>query len=450
MQIKKPSTMRPSIIACLLLCLPILGACQRKSQKVVGKEISSNFPNVCIDSTGGAFSTGPCEPSIAISPVDSNVIVAGAILNRVYYSHNGGLTWQRKTLRSTYGVYGDPVLIADPKGHFYYAHLSDPNNKMGGDANWLDRIVIQKSTDRGMNWSNGTFAGMHHPKDQDKHWLAIDPRDESISMTWTEFDKYDSRDDKDKSRILFSRSTDGGQSWSEAVNLSQFEGNCLDDDLTTEGAVPAIGPNGEIYVAWAYNNNIYLDRSLDGGKTWLAQDQVVADQPSGWTFDIPGIYRANGLPVTATDLSNGPNRGTIYVNWADQRNGKNDTDIWLAKSSDGGKTWGSPVRVNNDAAGKHQFFSWLTVDPVSGYVYVVFYDRRNHSDESTDVYLAFSKDGGKTFTNTKISQSPFRPSKEVFFGDYNHLSVYNGRIRPIWTRLDGSKLSVWTALIKIR
>lgn len=63
--------------------------------------------------------------------------------------------------------------------------------------------------------------------------------------------------------------------------------------------------------------------------------------PGGWDYVIPGLQRCNGLPVTACDLSNGPNRGTIYANWSDQRNGTNDTDVWLSKSEDGGNNWKS-------------------------------------------------------------------------------------------------------------
>lgn len=448
----KFSTMPRLIALFSLICSFAFFSCQRQTPAVPvsNPEIFANFPNIRIDSSAGPFATGPCEPSIAISPIDSNIVVAGAILDKVYYSSNGGITWKKKTLTSPYGVYGDPMLLADNKGDFYYAHLSDPKGSQGNDPTWLDRIVIQKSTDKGATWSQGTYAGLHHPKDQDKHWLAVDPRDNSLVMTWTEFDKYDSRDPKDKSRILFARSNDGGKTWSSEATLSQLEGDCLDDDNTTEGAVPAIGPKGEIYVAWSYANKIYFDRSLDAGKTWLATDKVVADQPGGWTFDIPGIFRANGLPITATDLSNGPNRGTIYVNWCDQRNGTNDTDVWIAKSTDGGNSWSGPTRVNNDGAGHQQFFTWLAVDPVTGYLYVVFYDRRNHPDDNTDVYLAYSKDGGKTFVNAKISQSPFLPAKTIFFGDYNHLSVYNGRVRPIWTRLHNGNLSVWTALVRLK
>ena len=139
----------------------------------------------------------------------------------------------------------------------------------------------------------------------------------------------------------------------------------------------------------------------------------------------------------------------MYLNWSDQRNGENDTDIWLAKSTDNGDTWSEAIRVNNDGPGKHQFFSWMDVDPSTGYIYVVFYDRRAYGDAQTDVYLAYSTNGGQTFTNQIISEKPFTPNAQVFFGDYNDISAVNGRVRPIWTVANGGSLSVHTALIEM-
>ena len=107
----------------------------------------------------------------------------------------------------------------------------------------------------------------------------------------------------------------------------------------------------------------------------------------------------------------------------------------------------NPVRVNDDKAGKHQFLTWMAVDPVSGFIYTVFYDRRNHDKIDTDVYLGYSTDGGRTFTNQKISEESFKPTSMAFFGDYNNISAYNGVVRPIWTRMDKGLLSIWTALI---
>ncbi len=438
----------------LFVAFGLTSSCQRKPNLAPSNMSTNwetaNFANVMIDSAGSSSFTGPCEPSIAVSSKNPLQMVAGAVLDRIYRSSNGGKTWSKSTLKSPYGVFGDPTIIADPKGNFYFAHLSDPTGGQWRDPEILDRIVIQKSSDAGASWTGGGFAGMHHPKDQDKQWLAVDPKSNRLYATWTEFDLYESKKASDKSRILFSSSADDGATWSETLPISQLEGDCLDDDNTTEGAVPAIGPNGEVYVSWAYQEKIFFDRSLDGGKTWLDKDVLVANQPGGWTVDVPGIFRANGLPITATDLSNGPNRGAIYVNWADQRNGVNDTDIWLAKSTNGGKNWSAPIRVNNDGKGKQQFFTWLAVDSVTGYLYIVFYDRRAYEDNQTDVYLAVSKDGGATFINKKISASPFLPSRGVFFGDYNNISAYDGIVRPIWTRCTGGQLSIWTALIDVK
>lgn len=411
-------------------------------------QLPNSFRNVMIGEQT-TFSFGPCEPSIFVSPKDPRQVVAGAILDNVYHSHDGGRSWESGILESPYGVFGDPAITADKEGAFYYLHLSDPSGMGWADEHLLDRIVIQRSDDYGRTWNEGSYTGHRHPKDQDKHWIAIDPATNQLIVTWTEFDKYGSTDPNDKSRILFSKSVDKGTTWSEPVAINQYDGNCLDDDDTTEGAVPAVGPNGELYVSWAYHEKIYFDRSLDGGKSWLDKDIMIAGQPGGWTFDVPGINRTNGMPVTAVDLSEGPYRGAIYVNWSDQRNGINDTDIWLSRSTDGGNKWSEPVRVNNDPPGKHNFFNWMSVDPVTGIIYSVFYDRRNYEDEQTDVYLAYSTDGGKSFINFKISENPFTPMKRVFIGDYNNISAYGGVVRPIWTRMVNGRLSVWTALIDI-
>jgi len=409
------------------------------------------FENILIAKSKNGMALGPCEPTICVNPANTKNIAAGAILDRYYWSEDGGRTWKNEDLKSTYGVFGDPVIVADWKGNFYYAHLSDPEGKQWGSEKLLDRIVIQKSTDGGKTYNDGSFCGYRHPKDQDKQWLVADPKTNDLFCTWTEFDVYNSHDLKnDHSRILFSKSTDSGKSWSEALAINQFEGDCEDDDNTTEGAVPAVGPKGEVYVAWAWKEKIWFDRSLDGGATWLAEDIEIADQPGGWSFDIPGITRCNGMPILVCDLSNGPNRGTLYVNWSDQRKDKNDTDIWLSKSTDGGKSWSKALRVNDDAPGKQQFLSWLAIDQTTGYLYCMFYDRRAYDDQRTDVYAAISKDGGKTFNNVKISAKSFNPSKFVFFGDYNHISAHGGIVRPIWTRMENGALSVWTAIMDFR
>lgn len=387
----------------------------------------------------------PSEPSIAINPRNTQQLVAGSVLNNVYTSVDGGLTWTEDTLYSTSGVWGDPTIIVDTAGSFYYFHLSAPAGY--SDSSWLDRIVCQKADTLGAVWNDGSYTAINGLKDQDKQWAVVDPRDNTIYLTWTQFDEYASYLDTDSTHIMFTKSTDGGLSWTPSLRIDHIGGDCIDEDNTVEGAVPAVGPNGEVYVAWAGPVGIVFDRSLDAGSTWLDNDIFVSDQPGGWDYNVPGIMRANGLPVTCCDLSNGPNRGTIYINWTDHRNGPTDTDVWLAKSTDGGNTWSAPKRVNDDSSSRRQFFTWMCVDQATGYLYFVFYDRRNYSDNRTDVYMAVSKDGGETFTNFCISESPFDPYSSIFFGDYTNITAHNNVVRPIWVRLDGADLGIYTALI---
>tara|TARA_B100001245_G_scaffold199496_1_gene159035 strand:- start:1976 stop:3361 length:1386 start_codon:yes stop_codon:yes gene_type:complete len=406
--------------------------------------IMAQYTNVELGFSVNQF-RGLCEPALAVSKTDPAYQVAGAILDQVFYSSDSGKTWTRDTLKSSYGVWGDPVLISDYQGNFYFLHLSDPTGENWRSEEILDRIVCQKSTDNGKTWNDGSYMGMHHPKDQDKQWSVAD-RKGTVYTTWTQFDKYGSKEEEDRSNILFSKSTDGGKSWSDAISINQFSGDCLDGDQTTEGAVPAVTEDGTVYVAWGYDNKIWFDRSEDGGETWLKEDKVVADQPGGWDIEIPGLMRANGMPVTVVNNKEGEYKGEVYVNWVDERNG--NFDVWFARSTDGGDTWSEPQKVNDDDTEADQFFTWLSCDQTTGYLYCMFYDRRNYKDLQTDVYLASSKDGGRSWVNEKISEKPFTPNPNVFFGDYNHIDAYQGVVRPIWTRYDkGGRTSIWTALI---
>ncbi|MEP7145992.1 MAG: T9SS type A sorting domain-containing protein [bacterium] len=399
--------------------------------------VSAQYPNVLITNMNS-----PNEPTICINPKNTNQVVAGSNLNLYYYSTNSGFNWSKGTLTSTFSVWGDPSITVDTAGVFYYGHLTN-----SASSYFIDRIVIQKSTNGGMNWSNGTFTGFIPPKQQDKEWLCVDPRNNIIYTTWTQFDSYGSSSTLDSSNILFSRSTDAGSTWRSATRINKKAGDCIDGDNTVEGAVPCVGPDGQIYVSWSGPLGIVMDKSTDGGFTWLSEDKFVTAQPTGWDYDIPGISRANGLPVTACDISNGPYRGNLYINFSDQRNGLTDTDVWFVKSTDQGNTWSTVKRVNNDSPGKQQFFTWMTVDQATGIIYFVFYDRRNYANTQTDVYMAKSTDGGETFQNFIVSSTPFIPSSSAFFGDYTNVTAYNGKVRPIWTRLDNSSLSLYTAIV---
>jgi hypothetical protein len=392
----------------------------------------------------------PNEPSIAINPKNTNqmIVTTNGPVNSYYYSTNGGITWNRAGAYSfDLGRWGDPCVISDTSGYFYFFHLERTQTQT--ILLMPDRVYCRKiACDQiGNDWSDVSYVGLNPPKMQDKEWGVWDPLTQNLYVVWSEFDVYGSADPTHFSNLLFSRSTDDGITWSGPKRINKISGDCLDESNSVMGGMPAVGPNGEVYVSWPGPAGIAFDRSTDQGITWLAEDIIVADNPAGDHYHISGISRGGSCPTIACDLSNGPYRGTIYINWSDQINGSDDTDIWLSKSSDGGNTWSQAIRVNDDPPGKHQMFHWMTVDSTNGNLYFVFYDRRNYNDDRTDVYLAVSKDGGDTFSNYKISESPFIPYGWRFMGDYSHIVAMGDIIRPVWARMDDGLVSVWTALI---
>jgi hypothetical protein len=142
------------------------------------------------------------------------------------------------------------------------------------------------------------------------------------------------------------------------------------------------------------------------------------------------VGRGNGFPEIAID----PRSSNLFVTWGDYTNG--DIDIFSATSTDHGKHWSKPVRVNNDPLhnGRDQFFQWLAVDPVDGSEDIIFCDRRaDPGNRSYYLTLARSTDGGQSFKNYAWSTQPSDP-KDVFMGDYVGIAAYGGKVYGIWAR----------------
>lgn len=422
---------KSQILFCLFLFPVLLATGQFKNIKV-NQDKEGLYPAV--------------EPSVIINPSNTQNIVIGTGLNRVIFSKDGGTTWMETALKSPYGVIGDPVLTADHKGSIYYFHLADAVGKGKATDTWLDRIVSQRSEDGGMFWTDGTFTGFNHPKDNDKPWATAHPKKDYVAVTWTQFDQYGSQDKTCQSNILFSKTNNKAEKWSEPVRINKESGDCLDDDMTAMGAVPYIDAQGRTFVTWSQGGVIYLDRSFDSGETWLRSDISVTRQLSGWNIRVPGLGRCNGLPVLNGDHSGSPFTGSLYVVYADQRLGE-DTDIWFIKSPNRGDNWSEPVRVGTKSTG-HQFMPWLTVDQTTGHIFILYYSRHGLQGNETDVWLAWSTDGGSKFNEIRVSETPFTPDEMVFFGDYLNISAHKGLIVPVWTRMDKGKTSIQTAIIQ--
>ncbi len=174
--------------------------------------------------------------------------------------------------------------------------------------------------------------------------------------------------------IYFSKSTDAGDTWSTAdvrVNTSVAG--------SSESAEVQIACSGNtVVIVWedARNgeNDIYFQRSLDGGATWLAQD-VRLDQ------DVAGVG-ISGDPRIAVDGSN------VYVVWEDDRTGSRV--VYFRGSADGGTTFSDEAAVSNSVGSADR----PRMAVAGARVYVVWHDNR---DGLQDIYVNASTDRGATW-----------------------------------------------------
>jgi hypothetical protein len=411
----------------------------------------------------------PAEVSIAINPKNPDNLVGASFQtgrppqpragSYTYVTMDGGKTWKTVAPQDPQDfVQGDDALAFGGDGVAYHTHLSFDGIRVPRPKRAESGILVSASRDGGLMW-DAPVPTINHVNSvtpfEDKPGIVTDgvagsPFKGNVYLAWTRFDVYGSHDPQCHTQIYFSRSTDNGKTFSMPFIISDTGGDCIDSDNTVEGAVPAVGPKGEVYVVWAGPLGLVFDKSTDGGLTF-SKDKVIGPMPGGWDFAVAGLDRANGMPVTGVDLSNGPHRGTLYVNWIDERNG--DPDVFVMSSSDGGATWSAPIRVNDDPIknGKVQFFTWMAVDPVDGSVNVVFYDRRSTEGPRTTITMARSLAGGRAFVNYKIDQEPFACNDKVFFGDYSGIAAYDGRVVPIFMHFtDNVKLAVSVALFRFK
>jgi len=388
------------------------------------------------------------NPGVVINPLNIDQFIVSAGKDKIYTSNDGGATWNQSDVKSTFGVNGNGVVKVDKKGQFYYFHYSNKEGE-GWEKDKIGNVMVtQVSDDEGETWSDGGYYGNNLALDRNKPGTMVHAGNNDLIATWTDFDNYGSEDVKDKSNIMISYSSNRGKKWDKPFRLNFLSGDCLGSNSTTMGSSPTIGFAGQVFAVWAFNEKIYFDRSFDQGKTWLTNDIKIADQPGGWDIHIPGLAKASGLPTLISDISLLGYRGNIYVVWADQRNGEDDTDIWIIRSNSNGDRWNRPVRVNDDEAGKHQFSPAIAVDQVTGYIYVLFYDRRNFDNDSTEVYVAYSNKGGESFTNVKISEKPFDPGPESSIGNYINIAAQQGKIVAVWIQAEGAGTSMVVSAFK--
>ncbi len=395
------------------------------------------------------------DPLQATLAAGSNEIFRAPM--RGYFSLDGGGTWGGVDLPLPLPLSGahatrfgsDPSLAVDSRGSVFYSYIV----VFFGNGKGVDgtELAVARSTDGGQTYpaADATYfsfdTGSSHFND--KPLIAADSNPAStfrdnIYVAWDA-----ATGGSSSGGIRVARSIDHGVMFTVTrVDDSKGPGQGV-------GAIPFVGPEGEVYVAWNdfHANVIAFNRSFDGGVTW-DPTRVVAPKTVAYAAAIPAesFRGALAYPACDADRSAGPHRGRLYCAWMDLTPA-GATDIFFAFSNDRGASWSIPAPVADQLPfAVDRFNPWLSVDPVTGEVNVSFYDTRNDTSGAgymTDVYFTQSADGGSSWLSPNVRVTGESSSEHdcdgLFpcpgidygnqYGDYEGLVSHGGVSHPIWT-----------------
>ncbi|HEY7181913.1 MAG TPA: sialidase family protein [Blastocatellia bacterium] len=227
---------------------------------------------------------------------------------------------------------------------------------------------------------------------------------------------------------------------SDGVNFSApVRVNDLAGDATVRNENPpkvAAGAQGEVYVCWAsergkWKGDIRFARSTDGGKTFSPAITVNSDsagEPAGHAFQSVAVDK----------------RGRVYVAWIDERDKRKEdrgAEIWMAVSTDRGKTFSRDRRILSDVCECCR--TNLQID-AAGNLYLTYRVVPRSGPMYRDIIIARSQDGGRTFAQTVVSKDKWEVNGCPVAGPSFSLDN-RGAIMVVWFMGGGERPGLYYA-----
>lgn len=416
------------------------------------------------------------EPHIAVDPDDPEHLVMGTIDYNfpgmsTYTSFDGGETWdgpnQVRYFREDFTAAGDPVLAFDRDGNVYITAISlgFEDFRLGNivSASEVSSMIISKSTDGGLSWSDPVSAARSiisttsnvdaEGKERgtitlpflDKPWIDVgpDPQDPSkdiLYMSYTEFATSYSLIYSDEIAYLTTpvtettirvvASRDGGVTWTEPAAVSPTVLQAAGASAPGEGEGESAGDGGPIntdavsdIVAQAEDGEVQTQG--DNGET----------QAAGGTVESNRTVQGSQPKVMAD--------GTLVVAYLDTTNDGIQEGLFtiqVTMSKDGGETFSEPIsagvfREPHFRTRSADFRYWgtafaqLAVGPDKEIYILTTGLPEDKATDDGDIYLMRSLDAGATW-ETPIRLNGDDTNRPQFFPSIDVSP--NGVVHAMW------------------
>jgi len=358
------------------------------------------------------------ECAISVDPTNGNkMTIAWRQFNDVTsnfrqggwgYTTDAGVHWTFPGVLQNNVFRSDPVTQSNEVGQFFYLSLQStwPTQTFYCDDLW-------RSTNGGQTW---TEQSPDRSAGGDKEWFTIDKT--GGPGHGFQYQIYDSANCFG-SGVGFQRSTNGGTTWQSPVNIPNAPiYGTLDVDT-----------NGNVFVGgWTGGTGFRCVRSSNAqiaGQTPSFDRNTAVNLGGGLLY--PGAINPEGLAgqvFLAVDRSGGATNNNIYMLCSVLPAGRSTTDVMFVRSTDGGLTFSTPVKVNDDPfnPSKWHWFGTFSVAP-NGRLDAVWYDSRNGANNTdSQLFYSFSTDAGVTWSPNVAVSALFNPMEgypnQNKIGDY--------------------------------
>jgi hypothetical protein len=439
--------------------------------------------------SGTSFVNAEEEPFASVNPANPANIVAAFQQDRwsnggarglvAAFSSNGGTTWGETTLPfsicapnaildpftgAPYDRVSDPWVSIGPDGTAYSVGLVATETASGTGGNNDTGVAAVTSVDGGKTWGNARLIKSDKGTSpifevtqffNDKESVTADPipaRAGTAYVVWDRTVSPSASPDADlrahafKGPVWFSRTTDGGRTWSAGRPIFDpgEQRSTIGNEVVVDPRTGFLYDFFDLFTASGpkpTGDHVAVIKSTDGGASWsgatvVADEQDVADvDPNTGQF----LRTGEGLPSASID----PSTGQLYVVWGDARfTGGRFNQVVISTSTDGGATWSAPAVVSTSTT-RPSFTPTVAVNS-AGTVGVTFYDLRNLAAGNTttlptDYWLKTSPRGGGTFGSETHLDGSFNllvaPNAGGFFlGDYEALATAGTAFHPVFNQ----------------